>query len=43
MDEIFHDLEVKPDAIVCSVGGGSLLSGIVIGCQRYDWDDGQSN
>ncbi|KAJ9614593.1 catabolic L-serine/threonine dehydratase [Cladophialophora chaetospira] len=28
----------KPDAIVCSVGGGGLFSGIMIGLDRAAWD-----
>ncbi|KAG9050276.1 hypothetical protein FS837_006717 [Tulasnella sp. UAMH 9824] len=29
----------KPDAIVCAVGGGGLLAGIILGCQEVEWDD----
>lgn len=29
----------KPDAVVLSVGGGGLLSGVVQGLQRNGWDD----
>ncbi|AGZ34969.1 serine dehydratase [Pseudomonas sp. SWI6] len=29
----------KPDAVVLSVGGGGLLSGVVEGLQRNGWDD----
>ncbi|EEB90161.1 hypothetical protein MPER_11673 [Moniliophthora perniciosa FA553] len=29
----------KPDAIFCSVGGGGMLGGIIIGCERVGWDD----
>ncbi|MCO7567839.1 pyridoxal-phosphate dependent enzyme [Pseudomonas sp. S 311-6] len=29
----------KPDAVVLSVGGGGLLSGVVEGLQRNDWHD----
>lgn len=29
----------KPDAIVCSVGGGGLLAGIIVGCKKAGWDD----
>ncbi|PSK55201.1 Catabolic L-serine/threonine dehydratase [Elsinoe australis] len=28
----------RPDAIVCSVGGGGLLNGICDGVERYGWD-----
>ncbi len=31
--------DVKPDAVVVSVGGGGLLCGIVEGLQRNDWRD----
>ncbi|KIJ24775.1 hypothetical protein M422DRAFT_39016 [Sphaerobolus stellatus SS14] len=37
--ELSEDLNVKPDAIFCSVGGGGLLGGIVVGCQQTGWDD----
>lgn len=30
----------KPDAIFCSVGGGGLLGGLIVGCKRVGWDDG---
>ncbi|MGB8973044.1 MAG: pyridoxal-phosphate dependent enzyme, partial [Pseudomonas capeferrum] len=30
---------VKPDAVVLSVGGGGLLSGVVEGLKRNGWDD----
>ncbi|KAG8946179.1 hypothetical protein FRC04_012034 [Tulasnella sp. 424] len=29
----------KPDAIVCAVGGGGLLAGIILGCQDVGWDE----
>lgn len=39
--EISSDLKgIKPDAIFCSVGGGGLLAGIIVGCKRIGWDDG---
>ncbi|KAG8908006.1 hypothetical protein FRB99_001173 [Tulasnella sp. 403] len=28
----------KPDAIVCAVGGGGLLGGIILGCKTVGWD-----
>ena len=31
-----------PDAIVCSVGGGSMLTGTLLGCAEHGWDDGNS-
>ncbi|TFY83456.1 hypothetical protein EWM64_g569 [Hericium alpestre] len=30
---------VKPEAIFCSVGGGGLLGGIIVGCRTVGWDD----
>jgi len=30
---------IKPDAVVLSVGGGGLLSGVVEGLKRNGWDD----
>ncbi|KAF8575537.1 tryptophan synthase beta subunit-like PLP-dependent enzyme [Ramaria rubella] len=39
VQEISTDLEVKPDAIFCSVGGAGLLAGIMVGCEMVDWDD----
>lgn len=35
-------LSRKPDAIVCSVGGGGLLGGVIVGCKQVGWDDGES-
>ncbi|KAF8323166.1 tryptophan synthase beta subunit-like PLP-dependent enzyme [Clavulina sp. PMI_390] len=40
VDEIEEQLPVgsgAPDAIVCSVGGGSLIGGLMIGCDRCSW------
>jgi len=34
------DLKEKPDAIFCSVGGGGLLAGVIVGCEQVGWDDG---
>lgn len=31
---------VTPDAIICSVGGGGLMNGVILGCQRAGWDKG---
>lgn len=31
--------EKKPDAIICSVGGGGLVGGVVTGCKLVGWDD----
>ncbi|KAF9580379.1 hypothetical protein BGW38_003010 [Lunasporangiospora selenospora] len=30
---------VTPDAIICSVGGGGLISGVILGCQAAGWDN----
>lgn len=32
--------DIKPDAIICSVGGGGLLGGILEGCSKTPWNDG---
>ncbi|PFH52384.1 hypothetical protein AMATHDRAFT_189529 [Amanita thiersii Skay4041] len=37
--EISHQLPGKPDAIFCSVGGGGLLGGLIVGCKQVGWDD----
>lgn len=40
IDEIFEDWEgPPPDAIVCSVGGGGLLNGIMLGLDAHGWGD----
>lgn len=38
IDEI-SALDIKPDAVVLSVGGGGLLCGVVEGLRRIGWDD----
>jgi L-serine/L-threonine ammonia-lyase len=38
VDEIARS-EVRPDAVVLSVGGGGLLSGVVEGLHRNGWSD----
>lgn len=38
VDELLNQT-TKPDVIVCSVGGGGLLSGIGAGLLRNDWHD----
>ena len=40
VDEIKKQLKRKPDAMFCSVGGGGLLGGLIVGCKGNDWDDG---
>jgi len=40
VDELYQQLRGSPpDAIVCSVGGGGLLNGIMMGLERYGWED----
>lgn len=39
--EVRDQLQKKPDAIFCSVGGGGLLGGIILGCKEVGWDDGE--
>ena len=36
---IVEELEERPDAIVCSVGGGGLFSGIQLGLEARGWAD----
>ena len=36
---IIEELEERPDAIVCSVGGGGLFSGIQLGLESRGWKD----
>ena len=38
--EIHKQLEKEPDAIFCSVGGGGLLGGIILGCKDVGWEHG---
>jgi L-serine/L-threonine ammonia-lyase len=32
--------DIVPDAIVCSVGGGGLINGIILGLQEAGWNNG---
>ena len=44
VDEIAEQLPPDaspPSAIVCSVGGGSLLAGILLGCEKHSWENSQ--
>ena len=43
VEEVHRQLPkgAKPDAIVCSVGGGGLAGGIIEGCKAVGWDDGK--
>lgn len=34
-----QELEERPDAVVCSVGGGGLFCGVQIGLERRGWGD----
>ncbi len=36
---IIEELKEKPDAVVCSVGGGGLLCGLQLGLERRGWED----
>jgi L-serine/L-threonine ammonia-lyase len=38
IDEVKDQMPDKPDAIICSVGGGGLFSGIMLGIDRVGWD-----
>lgn len=38
VDELFES-NVKPGAIILSVGGGGLLRGVQLGLERYGWTD----
>ncbi|KAF8448051.1 tryptophan synthase beta subunit-like PLP-dependent enzyme [Boletus edulis BED1] len=37
--EMKSQLHHQPDAIFCSVGGGGLIGGILLGCQLVAWDN----
>jgi L-serine/L-threonine ammonia-lyase len=37
VDELYTQMQHKPDAIVLSVGGGGLLCGIMKGLEKYHW------
>jgi L-serine/L-threonine ammonia-lyase len=40
IDELKEQMKgVKPGLVVCSVGGGGLLAGLILGLQRNNWDD----
>lgn len=41
IQEIARQLPKRPDAIFCSIGGGGLLGGVIIGCEKQGWDDGK--
>lgn len=41
INEISKQLPEKPAAIFCSVGGGGLLGGVIIGCNNIGWEDGK--
>jgi len=36
---MIHELKEKPDLVVCSVGGGGLLCGVVKGLKDRKWND----
>lgn len=39
--EVSQQLGRKPDMIICSVGGGGLLGGVMTGCKAVGWEDGK--
>ena len=39
--EIQAQLQQTPDAIFCSVGGGGLLGGVLMGCRAAGWEAGE--
>ena len=39
MEEVAADMEVTPDLVVVSVGGGGLLLGLVQGMVRVGWEN----
>jgi L-serine/L-threonine ammonia-lyase len=39
--EIVSQIPQKPEAIFCSVGGGGLIGGLIEGCRKIGWDDGE--
>ncbi len=38
---IVEEMEEKPDAVICSVGGGGLFCGVMRGLERKGWGDVQ--
>lgn len=42
VEEMTHQLQKKPDAILGSVGGGGLIGGVLLGCKIAGWDNGRS-
>ena len=41
ISEVSQQLGRKPGMIICSVGGGGLLGGVVTGCEAMGWEDGK--
>ncbi|KAF9228023.1 tryptophan synthase beta subunit-like PLP-dependent enzyme [Gyrodon lividus] len=39
VEEMKSQLLQQPDAILCSVGGGGMIGGILLGCQTVSWDN----
>lgn len=39
--EIKEQIPSEPNAIFCSVGGGGLLGGIMVGCKAVGWDNSE--
>lgn len=41
--EISKQMSARPDAIFCSIGGGGLLGGLIVGCQVIGSDSPRDN
>ncbi|KZS90112.1 tryptophan synthase beta subunit-like PLP-dependent enzyme [Sistotremastrum niveocremeum HHB9708] len=39
IEEIAAELPNPPKAILCSVGGGGLLGGVLVGCDKVGWEN----
>ncbi|KAL5117413.1 catabolic L-serine/threonine dehydratase [Pleosporales sp. CAS-2024a] len=39
VEELAGQMEARPDAVVCSVGGGGLFSGVMQGLDRVGWEE----
>ena len=39
--EVSQQLARKPGMIICSVGGGGLVGGLMAGCEAMGWEDGK--
>lgn len=43
IEEISSELPAPPKAILCSVGGGGLLGGVLVGCSKVGYENGSSS